>query len=362
MENNGHGNEKIGIEVCQITGKINKHYPDNSNEYSTAKNFSTNECYKLIKKFIPPSVVYETKTLTFSQEFDSSKVQDCRELYKKKTTNNIQVFNFYNFVLKVNKCSLATFKIYETSNRIAKAKLIEHVLMSSEDLTKYLNSKYPRDPKHKRTKLSSVDTFILEEICNNVIYLDRKNLYEALIMKVMKNGTIHGNEPNPTYIIAGQIICLFDRNDNYCKPVFRMNHFIEDGNVIKVTDIKIPEEKMSYSTLSERIPKSLDFQQSLIYFINGDQENLFNYTHNQFHATALVAMLISEVIRNPIMIFINIIAIKSNFLHTFDEYHRKLPSLAGGTWKGHRPYGATFLQKLDTFLNYVNFSDLSFID
>lgn len=105
-----------------------------------------------------------------------------------------------------------------------------------------------------------------------------------------------------------------DRNDLYCTPVFRMNHFIEDGNVIKVTDISIPEEKMSYSTLCNKFPTSLDFRRFLIYFINGDQESLFYYMHNAFLATALVAMLISEVIRNPIRIFNNRIAIQMNTL------------------------------------------------
>lgn len=100
--------------------------------------------------------------------------------------------------------SMAIFKIFENSNRIAKANLIEYVpLKSSEDQTKYLYYKYGRDPKMKQTILSKVDKFILEEICKFPIYPKRKYSYYVALLHTMKDITIHKNGANHTYIIAG---------------------------------------------------------------------------------------------------------------------------------------------------------------
>ncbi|XP_042174658.1 uncharacterized protein LOC112241571 [Oncorhynchus tshawytscha] len=359
MTNNGYAKEELGLIVEQ--GKINKYYPGKLDEYSTAKNFSTNKCCELIKTMIP-SVVDTLKTVTLSQEFDSDKIQHYTELNKQNTTYKTIIVCISNVVVKLDfkKHSMAIFGISGISNGIAKAKLIKHVPFKSlEDLTKYLNSKYCTGPKIEQPR---VDKYILEEICHFAIYPNGKISYYAQILHVIENGSIHRNGANRTYIIAGQFICLIDRNDLYITPVFRMNHFTEDGNVIKVTDINISEKNMSYSTLCNKFSKSQNFRESLIYFINGDQEKLFHYIHNPFHATALVAVLISEVIRNPIMIFNNRIAIQMNTLHTFSEFLQILPSLAGGTWKGQKAYGPKFLKKTETFLSNVEFSDLPLID
>lgn len=254
---------------------------------------------------------------------------------------------------------MAIFKISEISNEIAKAKLIKHKLFKSpEQLTKYLNSNYCTDTKIKHT----VNKYILEEICNFAMYPNRKYSYYEQLLHIIKNESIQRNWENRTYIIAGKFICLIDTNDLYITPVFRINHFTEDSKDIKVTDINNFEKNISYGTLCSKFPQTQDFRESLIYFINGDQEKLFHYMHNPFHATALVAVLVSEVIRNPIMILNNRIAIQINTLHTFSEFLQILPSLAGGTWKSQKPYGPKFLKRNQEFLSNVEFSDLPLTD
>ncbi|XP_035621928.2 uncharacterized protein LOC118379033 [Oncorhynchus keta] len=359
MENNGYAKEKFGLTVDK--GKIKKYSAGELNEYSTVKTFSTNKCCELITKMIP-SVLDTLKTVTLYQEIDSDEIHSYTHINQLNTTNKTIIVYISNVVLKLDfkKNSTAIFEISEISNGIAKAKLIEHVTFKSlQVLTEYLNYNYCTDPKIEQPR---VDKYILEEICHLAIYPNGKNSYYAQMLHVLKNGSIHRNGENRTYIVAGQFICLIDRSDLYITPVFRMNHFTEDGNVIKVTDINIPEKNMSYQKLCNKFSKSQNFRESLIYFINGDQENLFYCMHNKYHATALVAVLISEVMRNPIMLFNNIIGIQINTLHTFSEFLQILPSLAGGTWKGQKTYGPKFLKRNQKFLSNVEFSDLPLLD
>nr|XP_046174302.1 uncharacterized protein si:dkey-211g8.8 [Oncorhynchus gorbuscha]XP_046174303.1 uncharacterized protein si:dkey-211g8.8 [Oncorhynchus gorbuscha] len=357
MKNNEYANVEIGLKVYK--GKINKCYRV-AESIDSVKNFSTNKCCELIKKMIP-SVVDTVKTVTLSQEFASDKIQHYTEINKQNTTNKTFIVYISDFVIKCDfkMPSMAIFKISENSNEIAKAKLIKHVpFKSPKDLTDYFNSNYCMDPKLKQPRFNK---YILEETCNFAIYPNKTYSYYAQMLHILQNGSIHRNGEIRTYIIAGQFICLIDRSDLYITPVFRMNHFTEDGNVIKVTAINIPE-KMSYKTLCNKFSKSKKFRESLIYFINGDQERLFHCMHNKYHATVLVAVLISEVIRNPIMLFNNIIAIQINTLHTFSEFLQILPSLAGGTWKGQKAYGPKFLKRNQEFLSNVEFSDLPLLD
>lgn len=178
-----------------------------------------------------------------------------------------------------------------------------------------------------------------------VIYI--KSFYDYLsVIYYLLHYNRSKNEMDNIYIISGIYISSVNMENLYIKPLYR----IMDPNIasaIKTGSLKVSfcknkmgkTEFLSYAQLDNLVSKSLDFRQALIYLITGNQDGLLFHLRNEFDATALVAVLFSEVIRNPVMIVMNLIPMKMDTLRTWMDFHQHLPPLAGGTWKKKKSPG-----------------------
>lgn len=190
-----------------------------------------------------------------------------------------------------------------------------------------------------------------------VIYI--KSFYDYLsVIYYLLHYNRSKNEMDNIYIISGIYISSVNMENLYIKPLYR----IMDPNIasaIKTGSLKVSfcknkmgkTEFLSYAQLDNLVSKSLDFRQALIYLITGNQDGLLFHLRNEFDATALVAVLFSEVIRNPVMIVMNLIPMKMDTLRTWMDFHQHLPPLAGGTWKkkSHQAYCDKFTLRLHNF-------------
>lgn len=192
---------------------------------------------------------------------------------------------------------------------------------------------------------------------NYVIYITSFYDYVNVIEYFWKNKEKIQNITDPIYIISGCYISLIDRNDFYIKTELRINDndielAIQEGK-LNVSDIVIKGKHLNhvpYSTLDNKVSMNLDFCLALTDIIFGNQEKLL-CINNSFDITALVAVLFSEVIRNPGMIFINLIAMTMDSLNTWKDFRQIMPPLVGGTWENKQEYCSKFMKRLNLFFS-----------
>ncbi|XP_045063625.1 uncharacterized protein si:dkey-211g8.8 isoform X2 [Coregonus clupeaformis] len=188
---------------------------------------------------------------------------------------------------------------------------------------------------------------------NYVIYITSLYDYINVIFYFWNGKEMLTKIKEPIYIISGCYISIIDNLNFYIKTELRINDrdiesAIEEGT-LNVSDIvQTWSDLVRYSTLDKNVSKDLEFSVALWDIILGNQEQLLCITnHNDI--TALNAVSLSEVIRNPIMIFINLIAIKMDILHSWIDFRKYLPPLAGGTWENQQEYCEKFIKRLKDF-------------
>lgn len=148
-----------------------------------------------------------------------------------------------------------------------------------------------------------------------------------------------------------------ERKDFYIKTELRINDkdidtAIKEGT-LNVSDIVIKGKHLNhvpYSTLDNKISNNLDFGIALTDIIFGNQEKLIWIT-NHSDIIALLAVSLSEVIRNPGMVFINLIALTMDSLQVWNDFHRHLPPLAGGSWRNQQEFCPKFMTRLNLFFS-----------
>lgn len=109
-------------------------------------------------------------------------------------------------------------------------------------------------------------------------------------------------------------------NDLYCCP-------IKKG----VKEIRVPDKKLCYPTLKMSNCFSKKCSETLWNYIKGNRDKVDKCIEIQGDATALCAILFSEVIRNPDMFFHNILLMQH--FKSWDEFYDNHPMLTGGSWK-----------------------------
>jgi hypothetical protein len=215
----------------------------------------------------------------------------------------------------------------------------------------------PFDPNTVFKHVSFLKPNNISEESINVIYINSPYDYFNVIIYFWQNKEQQKNVTDPIYIISGCYISRMDRNDFYINTELRINDTdidlaIQEGK-LNVSAIAIKGQHLnhvSYSTVDKMASKNRDFGLDLTYIINGNQERLLWIT-NHFDIIALLAVSLSEVIRNPVVIFINLIALTMDSLHVWTDFHRHLPPLAGGTWKHKQEYCPKFMERLKLFFS-----------
>lgn len=214
----------------------------------------------------------------------------------------------------------------------------------------------PFDPNTVFKQLSFLKPNNISEESNYVIYINSLYDYVNVIIYFWENQE-KINLTDPIYIISGRYISRMEKKDFYINTELRINNTdielaIKEGT-LNVSDIVIKGKHLNhvpYSTLDNKVSKNLDFGIALTDIIFGNQEKLIWIT-NHFNITALVAVSLSEVIRNPVMVFINLIALTMDSLHVWNDFHRHLPPLAGGTWRNKQEYCPKFMTRLNLFFS-----------
>lgn len=195
------------------------------------------------------------------------------------------------------------------------------------------------------------------EESNYVIYINSLYDYVNVIIYFWENQEQIKSVTDPIYIISRCYISRMDRKDFYINTELRINDkdidtAIKEGK-LNVSDIVIKGKHLNhvpYSTLDNKVSKNLDFGIALTDIIFGNQEKLIWIT-NHFDITALVAVSLSEVIRNPVMVFINLIALTMDSLQVWTDFRNHLPPLAGGTWRNKQEYCPKFMKRLNLFFS-----------
>lgn len=193
------------------------------------------------------------------------------------------------------------------------------------------------------------------EESNYVIYINSPYDYFNVIIYFWENQEQIKSVTDPIYIISGCYISRMERKDFYIKTELRINDkdidlAIQDGK-LNVSAIKGEHVKcVPYSTLDTEVSKNLDFRLALTNIIFGNQEKLICIAKH-FDITALLAVSLSEVIRNPVMVFINLIAMRMNSLQVWTDFRNHLPPLAGGTWKNQQEFCPKFMTRLNLFFS-----------
>lgn len=123
------------------------------------------------------------------------------------------------------------------------------------------------------------------------------------------------------FFLIGKFTVLLRAKDLYSIPVKPDNKKYQE----------LPDKKLCYSKLQPSDYISKNFSETLWNYFKGKHDKVSSHVKIPQDATAICAVLFSEVIRYPDMFFHNILMM--HHFKTWSQFTDSHPMLEGGTWK-----------------------------
>ncbi len=151
-------------------------------------------------------------------------------------------------------------------------------------------------------------------------------LHYAAVIHLLIESWYKNKLTKPIDFLIGKFTVRMQPNDLYCSPIKKGEQ-----------DMKLLDKICCYATMETSKNFNKHFSEIAWFYINGMHDRVDrngkhggSYIGTPQDATALCAVLFSEVIRYPDMFFHNILLMQH--LKTWDEFYENHPMLTGGSW------------------------------
>lgn len=160
---------------------------------------------------------------------------------------------------------------------------------------------------------------VTDDMCRAPIRVTSFPHYVAIICFLIESW--RKKDMQATDFLVGKYTIQMRPNDLYCCPIKKEEQ-----------DINLHDRKLSYATLKTSRCFSKKYSETVWFYMKGNHDKVDRYIQTPQDAVALCAVLFSEVIRYPDMLFHNILLMQH--LKSWEEFHDNHPMLTGGSWKG----------------------------